>query len=119
MYDGMVAFTFLAIWFGIFGYLMSNELSERGEVFGWLPKLFFKDYVMQGNGIGLKYALAKITWLCSKCIAGFWCFWSIFVTEFINLQCFCLGLLKIFTIAFMCAIIAAFVANVLTKLLIE
>lgn len=51
-----------------------NRITEPGEVFGWVPELMFaRQY--HSEPTRLQYALARVMWACSKCIAGFWCLW--------------------------------------------
>ena len=52
-----------------------NRITEPGEVFGWLPPLLFKRQYLSQTASRLQYALARVTWACGKCIAGFWCLW--------------------------------------------
>lgn len=60
-----------AVIIGVFGYLMANVLTKPGEVFGFLPRWFSNKY---GHDISEYrtsiYWLAKVTWMCGKCIAG-------------------------------------------------
>lgn len=97
MFNGMVETAFTILFFGVFGYLHANELTEPGEVFGWLPRLIKNKY------------LAKFTWQCAKCVAGFWSLWYVLLSNYDVLS---LDLLK--TTAFV-SILSAFIADTLTK----
>lgn len=64
-----------AIIFGVFGFLMANVLTKSGEVFAMWPR--FIQVVtfapMQAKKYNwFQYWIAKITYDCAKCIAGFW-----------------------------------------------
>jgi hypothetical protein len=52
-----------------------QRITEPGEVFAWLPSLLFKRQYLSDTANRFKYAVARVTWACSKCIAGFWCLW--------------------------------------------
>ena len=52
-----------------------NRITEPSEVFGWLPPLLFKRQYLSEAPSPAQYALARVTWACGKCIAGFWCLW--------------------------------------------
>lgn len=52
-----------------------NRITEPGEVFGWLPELLFARQYHSDTASPAQYAIARVTWACSKCIAGFWCTW--------------------------------------------
>lgn len=52
-----------------------NRITEPGEVFGWLPNYLFARSYHASPHRWHRYAIARVTWACSKCIAGFWCLW--------------------------------------------
>jgi len=51
-----------------------QRITEPGEVFGWVPGLLFERQY-HSERTRLQYAIARVTWACSKCIAGFWALW--------------------------------------------
>lgn len=93
----MVETALTILFFGVFGYLHANELTEPGEVFGWLPKLVKNKH------------LAKFTWQCAKCVAGFWSLWYSLLN---NYDAMSFDMLKT---AIFVSILSAFVAGTLTK----
>ena len=52
-----------------------QRVTEPGEVFGWLPRLLFERQYHSDTANRVQYAIAGVTWACSKCIAGCWCLW--------------------------------------------
>jgi len=71
-----------AVTIGIFGFLMANVLTKPGEVFGFIPRWFSNkfghDISEYRNGI---YWLAKVTWMCGKCIAGNIALWYSLIVQ--------------------------------------
>lgn len=97
----MVETALTILFFGVFGYLHANELTEPGEVFGWLPRLIKNKY------------LAKITWECAKCVAGFWSLWYVLLSNYDALS------FETFKAAIFTSILSAFIADTLTKYIFE
>lgn len=64
-----------AIILGVFGFLMANVLTASGEIFAFIPR--FVSFVTFAPKQVKKWTLfhywiARITYGCGKCIAGFW-----------------------------------------------
>lgn len=97
----MVETALTILFFGVFGYLHANELTEPGEVFGWLPRLIKNKY------------LAKITWECAKCVTGFWSLWYVLLSNYDALS------FETFKAAIFTSILSAFIADTLTKYIFE
>lgn len=73
----------IGIAWGLFGYLVSNILVQPGEVLSWWPGLVQRLNRSHGKGYPdwslIQYWNNKTTWLCGKCIAGFWALASCFL----------------------------------------
>ena len=70
-----------------------QRITEPGEVFGWLPPLLFKRQYLSDTANKIQYAIARVTWACSKCIAGFWCFWYTVLLVFTHTHSFDVSML--------------------------
>ena len=61
---------------GLFGFLMAKVLTNPGEIFGFIPFMYGKRYSFDLDSLDLiPYWIAKITFACSKCIAGNLALW--------------------------------------------
>ena len=61
-----------------------QRITEPGEIFGWLPPLLFKRQYLSDTATRFQYAVAKVTWQCSICIAGQWCMWFTVIEMIVN-----------------------------------
>lgn len=63
-----------ALVFGIFGFLVANVLIQDGEILAQWRKVIIRITMAGEDGQmnPVQYYIYKVTWGCSKCIAGFW-----------------------------------------------
>lgn len=74
--------------FGITGFLIASVLTQAGEILFFIPLVVRFVTLSKNKPIAkynpIQYWIAKITYACGKCIAGFWC--MIFVISNVGLD---------------------------------